>query len=132
MAKRGHVWAIGYDHMERAAQVRDEVIRLGERHCLVVLDTAIVERYSDGGVTLNGQRFFPGIDMGLFIGLALGAPLMTAPVVGALLRSARPASDEVHIDERFVAGVEGLLKPGTSALFVLDHEGDMDGLLQEI
>ena len=29
MTQSKHLWAIGYDDMERAEQVRDEIIRLG-------------------------------------------------------------------------------------------------------
>ena len=138
MTKSGHLWAIGYESIERAAQVRDEIIRLGERHCLVVLDTAVVVRFRDGTVTLNGERFLTGIDLhahtlaGLFAGLALGATPLTSPVVGALLRGTGNAPDIIHIDEEFIAGVERLLKPVTSTLFVLDQEGDMDTTLHGI
>jgi uncharacterized membrane protein len=138
MAKCGHLWAVGYGQMERAAQVRDEVTRLNERHCLVVFDTAVVIRYPDGTVTLNGERFLTGINLhahtlaGFLTGLALGAPTLTAPAVGALVRGTCAASDDVSIDEDFVGGVEGLLRPGSSALFVLDQEGDMDALLRGI
>jgi len=34
--------------------------------------------------------------------------------------------------EDFVRQVEGLMKPGTSALFVLDDEGDMEVILHKI
>ena len=34
--------------------------------------------------------------------------------------------------DNFVREVEGLMKPGTSALFVLDDEGDMDVILHNI
>jgi uncharacterized membrane protein len=36
------------------------------------------------------------------------------------------------ISEDFVREVEGLMKPGTSALFVLDNEGDMEMILHAI
>ena len=42
------------------------------------------------------------------------------------------ASHDVGIDEDFVSEVQRLMKPGTSALFVLDREGDMDAILQGI
>ena len=29
MTKSGHLWAVGYDDMGRANQVRDEIINLG-------------------------------------------------------------------------------------------------------
>ena len=38
----------------------------------------------------------------------------------------------VGIDADFVREVEALMKPGTSALFVLDNEGDMDVILHAI
>jgi uncharacterized membrane protein len=36
------------------------------------------------------------------------------------------------LGEEFIRDVEGLMKPGTSALFVLDDEGDMDVILHAI
>jgi uncharacterized membrane protein len=53
MTQLGHLWAVGYDHTERAAQVREEIIKLRERHCLILLDAAVAVRYSDGCVTLD-------------------------------------------------------------------------------
>jgi uncharacterized membrane protein len=38
----------------------------------------------------------------------------------------------VGIEDDFVREVEGLMKPGTSAIFVLDDEGDMDVILHSI
>ena len=49
-----------------------------------------------------------------------------------VLRGAGVAPAAVGIDENFVCEVERLVKPGTSALFVLDREGDMDALLEGI
>jgi uncharacterized membrane protein len=36
------------------------------------------------------------------------------------------------IGDDFIREVEALMKPGTSALFVLDNDGDMDMILQTI
>jgi uncharacterized membrane protein len=38
----------------------------------------------------------------------------------------------VGIREDFVREVEGLMKPGTSVLFVLDDQGDMDVILHRL
>ena len=138
MVKGGHLWAIGYDHMERAEEVRAEVARLHERHCLTVLDTAVVVRYPDGCLTLNGEQFvaapnFGGHTFASFLtSLALGAPPLTGAAVGAFVRAAGSAAAEVGIDADFIREVEELIKPGTSALFVLDREGDMAAILQGI
>jgi uncharacterized membrane protein len=138
MTKVGHLWAIGYDDMGRAEQVRDEITRLGERHCLILLDTAVAVRYPDGSVTLDGEPFVAAINLrghtfaSFLAGLALAAPPLTGAAVGSLVRGTGAAPAKVGIDENFVSEVEALMKPGTSALFVLDQEGDMDAILQGI
>jgi uncharacterized membrane protein len=140
MTTCGHLWAIGYDDVGRAAQVRDEIVKLGEKHCLILLDTAVAVRYPDGSVTLDGEPFVTATSTrghsfaSFFAGLALGAPPLTGAAAGTLLRATggRAASGEVGIDEDFVSEVERLMTPGTSALFVLDQEGDMEALLQGI
>jgi uncharacterized membrane protein len=139
MTKSGHLWAIGYEAMGRAEQVRDEITRLGERGCLILLDTAVVVRYPDGSATLDGEPFWvvpkiQGGTLGSFLAsLALGAPPLTGAGVGALLSATgTAASSAFGIGEDFIRHVEGLIKPGTSALFVLDQEGDLEAILQGI
>ena len=45
---------------------------------------------------------------------------------GALL------ANRAGIEEEFIRKVEGLMKPGSSALFVLDDQGDMEAILRAI
>jgi uncharacterized membrane protein len=138
MNKGGHLWSIGFDDMERAEQVRAEIARLGERHCLILLDTAVAVRYPDGCVTLDGEPFVAAINFGgptfasFLAGLALGAPPLTGAAVRALAGAAGGAAAGVGIGDDFVREVQALMKPGTSALFVLDREGDMAAILQGI
>jgi uncharacterized membrane protein len=69
----------------------------------------------------------------LLAGLALGAPPLTGAALGSLLRGARSAASEaVGISVDFVSEVEEMMKPGTSALFVLDQERDLDSILHGI
>jgi uncharacterized membrane protein len=65
-------------------------------------------------------------------GLALGAPPLTGAAIGALVRRTGGAAAEVGIDDAFISEVQSLMKPGTSALFVLDQEGYKDAILQGI
>ena len=71
--------------------------------------------------------------VGFLTGLVLGTPL-TGATVGALLGSVGSASAAATagISEDFIREVEALMKPGSSALFVLDAEGDMDVILHSI
>jgi uncharacterized membrane protein len=139
MTGNGHLWAVGYDDIARAAEVREEIAKLGERHCLLLLDSAVAVRYPDGSLTLDGERFVtaPSIRRhslaSFFAGLALGAPPLSGAAASALLRETGTAtSGRVGISDDFICEVERLMKPGTSALFVLDDEGDMDEILQSI
>src|SRR4029434_9127833 len=98
MTQSEHLWAIGYDDMGRAEQVRDEIVRLGgDTHYLTLLDVAVVVRHPDGSFTCNRERFptvanlLGSTAVGFLAGLVLLAPL-TGAAVGALLRGAGPAS----------------------------------------
>lgn len=140
MTESKHLWAIGYDDMGRAEQVRDEIIKLGwDTHYLVLLDIAVVVRHPDGSFTYNREPF-PAVanilgctTVGFLVGLVLFAPLVGA-ALGALLGCAGTAASvaAVGIGDDFVRQVEGLMRPGTSALFVLDSEGDMEMILHAI
>jgi uncharacterized membrane protein len=143
MSELGHLWAIGYDDMARADQVRDEIASLGwgsgrAGKYLLLEDCAVVVRHPDGSFTLNRTRF-PGLanilacaGAGLLAGLVLAAPL-TGATLGALLGSAGTAvGSRLGLSEDFIRDVEALMKPGTSALFVLDHDGDLEIILHKI
>ena len=139
MTTSGHLWAIGYDDMTQAATVRDKIVSLGwDKHYLILEDIAVVVRHPDGSFTLDREAF-PTVSnvagctlVGLLAGLVLGVPL-TGAAVGAMVGGAGAAvSATVGIDDDFVRDVERLMKPGTSALFVLDSEGDMDVILHGI
>src|SRR5262249_53246995 len=73
---------------------------------------------------------------GLLAGLVVAAPL-TGATLGALLGGAGTmagtvAASHVGIHEDFVRDVQAMMKPGTSALFVLDDAVDMEVILHTI
>jgi uncharacterized membrane protein len=143
MSESGHLWAVGYDDVARADQVRDEIANLGwgsgrAAKYLILSDIAVVVRHADGSFMLDRKRF-PGVanilactGAGLLAGLVLAAPL-TGATLGALLGSAGTAAgSRLGISEDFIRDVEALMRPGTSALFVLDDAGDMEIILHKI
>jgi uncharacterized membrane protein len=95
-------------------------------------------RHPDGSFTFNREPF-PGLTtilgcagVGFLAGLVLAAPL-TGATIGALLGSAgTAAATHVGISEAFIRDVEAIMKPGTSALFVLDDDGNMEMILHKI
>ena len=136
----GHLWAIGYEDMARAEQVRDEIITLGcgTRPYLYLDDIAVVVRQPDGSFTFNREPFPTTVNilgctaLGLLVGLVIAAPLVGATVGAALGSVGSLIGKSVGIEDDFVRAVEKLMAPGTSALFVLDHEGHMDMILHRI
>ena len=136
---RQNLWAVGYDDMRQANHARDEITKLGwDKHYLILEDVAVVARHPDGLFTLERERFpaasnILGCTMvGFLAGLVLGTPFIGA-TVGAMVGGAGTASSAaVGIDDDFVEEVKSLMKPGTSALFVLDSEGEMDVILHSI
>jgi uncharacterized membrane protein len=135
----GHLWAIGYDDMERADQVRDEITRIGwDEHYLLLSDVAVVVRHPDGSLTVDREPF-PAVAnilscsaVGFIAGLVVAAPLAGAAIGAVLGGAGSAAAAGVGIDDDFVREVEAMMKPGTSVLFVLDDEGDMDVILHAI
>jgi uncharacterized membrane protein len=143
MAATAHLWAVGYDDMERASQVRDELAALAWDNgragkYLILDDIVVVVRNLDGSFTLNREPFQAAANIlgcgavGFLVGLVVAAPLAGA-LVGALVGTAgSTAAATIGIDDDFVREVEAHMKPGTSALFVLDDDGDMDMILRTI
>jgi len=139
MTKAGHLWAVGYEDVGRAQQVRDEITQLGwVRHSLLLGDVAVVVRHPDGSFILDRERYpvcsnVLGCSMvGFLAGLVLAAPVTGASIGAFMGLTGAAVARSVGIGEDFVREVERVMKPGTSALFVLDHEGDMDAILHGI
>ena len=135
-----HLWAVGYDDMERANQVRDEIIRLAwVQNYLVLTDLAVVVRHLDGSFSLDRERFPSGSNIlgasavGFLAGLVLGVPIAGA-TIGAMVGGAGTALSVMSagIADDFVKDAQRLMKPGTSAIFLLDSEGDMSAILPAI
>ena len=144
MADTAHLWAVGYDEISRASGVRDEVTKLawgpgqGGKY-LILLDAAVVIRHPDGSFTLDREPF-PGIAnilscsaAGFLAGLVVAAPL-TGATIGAFVGGAGTLAwaAESGISTDFIQDVEKIMRPGTSALFVLNEEGDMDVILHTL
>jgi len=139
MTTSGNLWAIGYDDVGRAHQVRDEIVRLGwDADEMLLTDVAVVVRHPDGSFTLDREPF-PVVRnilgctaVGFLAGLVLAVPLAGAAVGAALGGLGSATAMSAGIGEDFIHEVEKMMRPGTSALFVLDSEGHMDVILYRI
>src|SRR5262249_61235078 len=114
----------------------DGVRRVGAGTRLLLNDVAVVVRHPDGSFPLDRQRF-PSAEnvlgasaVGFIAGLVLGVPIVGA-AIGAMVGGAGTALSvtSAGIGKDFVTEVQESMKPGTSALFVLDAGGDMEVIL---
>jgi uncharacterized membrane protein len=139
MSQESHLWAIAYDNVDRADDVRKEIEKIGwDERSLSLVDIAVVVRHADGSFTFNQEPFPPLYSVvgctavGFLAGLIMAAPLAGAAVGAVMGGLGSVATSSVGIQDDFVRDVESLMKPSTSVLFVLDDEGNMEAILHGI
>jgi uncharacterized membrane protein len=116
--------AIGYDDETTAARAADEVYRLAADLIIQPDAVAVIVCDKEGKykVTTNHHAVGGGATWGMFWGLLFGL-LFFIPVfgmaVGAGLGALFGKVEKTGIDKEFRDQVRDMLKPGTSALFVV-------------
>jgi len=116
--------AIGYDDETTALDAMDEVGRLAEDLIIQPDAVAAIVRNKEGKirVTTNHHAVAAGTTWGLFWGFLFGI-LFFVPffgmAVGAGLGALMGKVEKTGIDKEFQEQVRGMVKPGTSALFVV-------------
>jgi uncharacterized membrane protein len=124
--------AIGYDDEATALQAMAEVQNLREELILETDAVAAIQRHPDGKyqVTTNhGPSTGGGATWGMFWGLLFGL-LFFIPVLGMAVGAGLGALfghlEKGTIDKEFQAQVRDMVKPGTSALFLVIEKATPD------
>jgi uncharacterized membrane protein len=131
------LWVIGYDQVDRAGQVRDQLWKIEEARLLVIEDMVVAVRPPDGPLKLHHElhpileAILRGSLMGFLVGLLVLRPLAGA-AVGALLTAAILGLKRPGISRAVVREVGAATRPGTSTLFLLDRAKDLDDLLPRL
>lgn len=117
--------AIGYDAEQTAVDAMAEVERLAQDLIIETDAVAAIQRHPDGKykvITNHGPSTGGGATWGMFWGLLFGL-LFFIPVfgmaVGAGLGALFGHLEKSTIDKQFQAEVRDMVKPGTSALFLV-------------
>jgi uncharacterized membrane protein len=138
MTSAAHLWAIAYDEPTRAEAAHEQVLAVGgEGGSLNLLDVAILACRADGSFTLDkeplpGAGSAPCGAISLLVGLALAGPLSGYAVDAMLRDNSSRNSSVAGITDSFIEEIKALLKPDTSALLVLDEEGNLEEILAAI
>jgi uncharacterized membrane protein len=134
-----HLWAVGYDDLDRAQRVRDLIVSMADHdQCLRLLEIALLVRSPDGSLTFNGKPF-PAAKRSLGQGIlailaafSLAVPLLSDDAVARTFDSSLPASSTPAISREFKDEIITMLRPGTAALLVLDIAENMDMILPRL
>jgi uncharacterized membrane protein len=116
--------AIGYDDMETAHQAAEEVYRLAQDLVIEPEAVAVIVRDEKGRyhVTTNHHPVAEGVTWGVLWGALFGL-LFFVPVfglaIGGLFGVVFGLLERVGVDKEFQAEVRDMVKPGTSALFLV-------------
>ena len=105
MTEAGHLWAVGFDDASAAERVCGEIIKLAERHSLILLDWTIAVRSFDGPFTVDGEPLLQPSPRGrlanFLASLALGASLRK-PVRPSMFSPAAPRPRVASATSSFV------------------------------
>jgi uncharacterized membrane protein len=140
MTSSAHLWAVGYDDINRASHVKEIIVSLASpEHSLQLLDIAALVRSLNGSLLFNGKPFpaanHPSLygTLGLLAGFALAVPLLSDEAVNRLFDSSvEEVAITVGIDDKFKQEITSMMRPGTSALLVLDVAENMNVILSRL
>jgi uncharacterized membrane protein len=128
---------IGYDDPFKAEEVR-VMLRKMQKDYLIDLEDAVVAVKNEKGkvklhqsVNLTAAGAVGGGFWGALIGLIFLNPLLGA-AVGASAGAISGALTDVGINDKFMKDLAAMMKPGTSALFVLVRKATPDKVLDEV
>jgi len=123
--------AIGYDEEGTAAEAAEEVKRLSQDLVIEPDAVAVITRDSKGEyhVTTSHHAVGVGASWGMFWGLLFGL-LFFVPVfgmaVGAGLGALMGKVEKTSINKEFQQQVRDMVRPGTSALFMIVERATPD------
>jgi uncharacterized membrane protein len=116
--------AIGYDDMEMADRAAEEVYRLAHDLVIEPEHVAVIVRDEDGRyhVHTNHHPVAEGLTWGMLWGALFGL-LLFVPLfglaVGGVFGALFGVFERIGVDKTFQQEVRDMLKPGTSALFLV-------------
>lgn len=120
---------IAFDNPDEAEKVREAIHEMEKAGRISLDDSAVVVKDENGKIHVKNE-----VDRGVKVGAAAGGllglfvTLLFAPIAGLVLGviggGLIGSAADLGVSKKFVKDVEGQLKPGTSALFVIIREGD--------
>jgi uncharacterized membrane protein len=120
-----------------AKKILEELGDLQREHLIKLDDAATVIRNSDGKLkvkqarSLVGEGALGGAFWGMLVGLLFLAPL-AGMAIGAAMGGGLGKLADYGINDQFIKEVGKKLVPGTSAVFFLVHEAQVDKVVEAL
>jgi uncharacterized membrane protein len=139
MESLDHLWAVGYDDPARAGEVLGRLKEIWADHFLIAADAVVVVRRPDGTFHFEREGGSPLANvlgcglLGALVGLVVLQPLAGAAIGAAVGAAGSAAAGRGGgIGDDFIADVTALMRPGTSALFLLARATDEGVVLHQV
>ncbi|WP_321170534.1 DUF1269 domain-containing protein [Halobaculum limi] len=123
--------------MDQAEQMREELYDLQRRELITIEDAAVAVRKESGQVkvkqahSLVGAGALGGAFWGLLIGVIFWMPWL-GMAIGAVSGALGGKFTDIGIDDKFIDEVAETVGPGSSALFLLARDAQMDRIKEEL
>jgi uncharacterized membrane protein len=128
---------LAFDDMDGAEEMREKLYDLQRRELLTLEDAAVVVRNEKGRAkvkqahSLVGSGALGGAFWGMLIGLLFFAPWLGL-IAGAASGALAGKLGDIGIDDAFITEVSETVEPGTSALFLLAREANIERIEEEL
>jgi uncharacterized membrane protein len=128
---------IAFDTEQKAEEVRDKVLAMQKEYLIELGDAVVAVKDADGRIKLNQlmnnttQGAVSGALWGTLIGLIFLNPLLGLGI-GAASGALSGKLLDTGINDDFMKGAAGALKPGTAGLFLLVRKMTTDKVLKDL
>ncbi|MFC6976652.1 DUF1269 domain-containing protein [Halomicroarcula sp. GCM10025709] len=122
--------------MDGAKDMREKMFDFQKRELIQLEDAAVVVRNEKGRAkvkqahSLVGAGALGGAFWGMLIGLLFFAPWLGL-IAGAAAGAVSGKLGDIGIDDTFIKEVSEAIEPGTSALFLLTREAQLERIVEE-
>lgn len=134
---KNQVFVLTFTNQTQAFQLQDAIIKCGDESLIELADSLVVTCDAAGKVKVykSADLVYGSASAGTVVGFIVGLIFLqpwVGSVVGLGAGAVLGALSDLGIDAEFVRKVGATLTPGTSALFMLGRNGQLDKLREQI
>lgn len=128
---------LAFDDEKGAEQMREKMYDFQKRELITLDDAAVAVRKENGHVkvkqahSLVGSGALGGSFWGLLIGMIFWMPWL-GMAIGTVTGALSGKLADIGIDDEFIEEVSETVEPGSSALFLLARDANVDRIAEEL